>query len=237
MEKDSQEYKDFKKNLGNQKWRLNHLYWIVNEKGERVKFNLNMVQQILFKFLWFLSIILKSRQHGVTTFFCILFLDICLFNSNQRTGIIAHNREDAEAFFKDKVKFAYDNLPIEIKEAIPAKTDSARELLFNNNSAIRVGTSLRSGTLQYLHISEFGKLCKKFPDKAKEIVTGALNTVHAGQFIAIESTAEGNEGYFFDYCQDAKKKKEGRVKLTKLDFKFFFFPFIAIKSCLQAKMG
>lgn len=224
MDKTSQQYKDFQKNMASQKWRLNNIYWIVNEKGQKVKFQLNMVQQILYRFLWFLSIILKSRQHGVTTFFCILYLDICLFNSNVRAGIIAHNREDAEAFFKDKVKFAYDNLPKVIKDGRPAKTDSARELLFTNNSAIRVGTSLRSGTLQYLHISEFGKLCRKFPDKAKEIVTGALNTVHAGQFIAIESTAEGNEGYFFDYCQDAKKKKEGNVKLTKLDFKFFFFP-------------
>lgn len=224
MNENSKEYKDLKKNLGNQRWRLNNLYWIMNEKGQKVKFQLNMVQQILYKFLWFLSIILKSRQHGVTTFFCILFLDVCLFNSNIRAGIIAHNREDAEAFFKDKVKFAYESLPKAIKDSRPAKTDSARELLFSNNSAIRVGTSLRSGTLQYLHISEFGKLCKKFPDKAKEIVTGALNTVHAGNFIAIESTAEGNEGYFFDYCQDAKKKKEGNVKLTKLDFKFFFFP-------------
>jgi hypothetical protein len=83
---------------------------------------------------------------------------------------------------------------------------------------------MRSATLQYLHISEFGKICRKYPEKAKEIVTGSLNTVHAGQFVAIESTAEGNEGYFFDFCQDAEKKQKQGAELTPLDFKFFFFP-------------
>ena len=223
MNENSKEYKELKENMANQKWRLNNLYWIIDEKGQRVKFKPNLVQQILYKFLWYLTIILKSRQHGITTFCCIYFLDTVLFNSNIRAGIIAHNREDAQAFFKDKVKYAYDNLPKAIKDQRPPGTDSARELLFSNNSAIRVGTSLRSGTFQLLHISELGKICKKYPDKAKEIITGALNTVHVGYIIIIESTAEGNEGYFFDFCQDAKKKKEGNVPLTKLDFKFFFF--------------
>ena len=202
---------------------MNNLYYIVNEKGQKVRFRMNRVQLLLFKALWYLNIVLKSRQHGVTTFFCIYFLDVALFNSNVRCGIIAHNREDAQSFFADKVKYAYDNLPDEIKLARHAKSDSSRELKFSNDSAIRVGVSMRSGTYQYLHISEFGKICKKYPEKAKEIVTGALNTVHVGQFITIESTAEGNEGYFYDYCQDAKKKKMRGVELTPMDFKFFFF--------------
>lgn len=50
---------------------------------------------------------------------------------------------------------------------------------------------MRSGTLNYLHISEYGKICAKFPDKAREIRTGALNTIQAGQIAWIESTAEG----------------------------------------------
>ena len=73
--------------------------------------------------------------------------------------------------------------------------------MLSNNSSIRVGTSLRSGTLQYLHISEYGKLCAQFPEKAREVRTGALNTVQAGQVVFIESTAEGQEGHFFDLCE------------------------------------
>ena len=97
-------------------------------------------------------------------------------------------------------------------------------LKFSNGSSLRVGTSLRSSTFQYLHISEFGKICARYPDKAREIVTGALNTVAVGQYIFIESTAEGREGYFYDMCKQAQALKHADKGLTPLDFKFFFFP-------------
>jgi hypothetical protein len=83
---------------------------------------------------------------------------------------------------------------------------------------------LRSGTYQYLHISELGKLCAKFPDRAQEVVTGALNTVTSGQFIFIESTAEGAYGHFFDLCKIAEENQLSGTELTKMDYKFWFFP-------------
>jgi hypothetical protein len=122
-------------------------------------------------------------------------LDRCLFNSNQHAGIIAHAREDAEMLFR-RVKFAYDSLPMEIKAIQPANTDNAGELQLSNGSTLRVGTSMRSSALQYLHISEFGKICAKFPDKIREIVTGSLNAIAPGQYIFIESTVEGRESIF-----------------------------------------
>jgi hypothetical protein len=210
-------------NLGDQEWRLNNLYWIINERGERVLFKLNPVQKMLLDNFWYMNIILKSRQHGITTFICILYLDMCLFKKNQRAGIIAHNREDAESFFNDKVKYAYENLPEMLKERIIARSDSARELSFSNNSAIRVGTSMRGSTLNYLHVSEFAIICRKYPDKAKEIVTGSLNTVHAGQYVTIESTAGGREGYFYEFCSEAQKNLLMKNKLTELDFRFHFY--------------
>jgi len=209
--------------LGDQFWRLNNLYWVITEKGERVKFKLNWAQYILFKSFWYLNIILKGRQIGITTYVCILFLDVCLWNSNTSAAIIAHNREEAERFFKEKIKYAYDNLAPFILRSIKADTSSTRELRFNNNSSIRVTTSARSGTYQYLHISEFGKICKKYPDKAEEIVTGSFNAVHAGQFIYVESTAEGRQGFFYEYCKKAKALSDKKETLTELDFKYFFF--------------
>ena len=205
-------------------WRLNHLYTIRDERGMAIPFRMNATQELLYRQLSHLNIILKARQLGCTTFLQLLLLDACLFNSNVSAGIVAHNREDAEAFFDDKIKFAYDNLDPEIKKAIPATQDSAKSLTFANGSRIRVGTSLRSGTFQYLHVSEFGKVCAQFPSKAKEIVTGAFNTVHAGQFIAVESTAEGQGGYFHDMVMAAKRHAEQGKELTPLDFKFHFHP-------------
>jgi hypothetical protein len=82
----------------------------------------------------------------------------------------------------------------------------------------------RSGTVQYLHISEFGYICQKFPDKAEEIVTGAMNSVHDGGMVSIESTAAGREGYFYDFCMEAEKNRKENRELTTMDFKIFFFP-------------
>lgn len=210
------------KDLKSQYWRLNNLYYIKDKRGQKVKFKLNWAQKILYKQMWYLCLILKARQLGMTTFIQIFMLDVCLFNSNVNAGVIAHNREDAQKFFKDKIKFAYDNLPEAIKQERAAANDSAGELAFSNGSSIRVGTSLRSGTYQYLHISEFGKVCARFPDKAEEIITGALNTVADGQFVFIESTAEGDYGQFYDMCQQFMNVP--RETLTTLDYAFFFFP-------------
>ncbi len=210
--------------FSDRRWRLNNLYTIRDKAGIAIPFRLNESQDRLLEDLWTLNLILKARQRGFTTLIQILMLDACLFNSNINAGIVAHNREDAEAFFEDKIKFAYEQLDPAIKEAIPATQDSAKSLTFSNGSRLRVGTSLRSGTLQYLHVSEFGKVCAQFPSKAKEIVTGAFNTVQAGQFIAVESTAEGQGGYFHDMVMEAKRHAEMQRPLTQLDFKLHFFP-------------
>lgn len=199
--------------------RLKNLYCIVDKEGHKIKFAPNWAQQELIENIHTLNIILKARQLGITTVICLLFLDACLFTSNLSAGLIAHTREDAEQIFK-KIKFAYDNLPEWLKKKRVAQSSSTRELTFSNGSSIRVGVSLRSQTFQLLHISEFGKICSKYKDKAEEIISGSLNTITKGQNIFIESTAEGREGYFFDMCQEAQKI----ISPKELEFKFFFFP-------------
>jgi len=204
-------------------WRLCNLYTIINKKGEQQVFSLNWAQKRLYRNMWYNNIVLKARQLGISTFICMFFLDVCLFHPNVSAGIIAHTREDAEHMFK-RIKFAYDQLPEPIKSVRSATVDSARELVFNNHSSLRVGTSMRGSTLQYLHISEFGKICAHFPDKAREIVTGSLNTLGRGQYVFIESTAEGKEGYFYEICKQAERHQIQGKKLTSLDYQFHFFP-------------
>ena len=213
---------EVKRKLSNRYWRLNNLYYVLNEQGERVLFNLNVVQYIFYAAMWWLNIVLKSRQHGISTFVAIFFLDACLFNSNVRAGIIAHKLEAAKRIFKDKVKYAYDNLPEELKKAIDTDKDDSCEITFNNNSSIYVGVSMRSGTLQYLHISELGWICAHAAQKAKEILSGAMETVHAGGIIIIESTAEGANNLFHSMCKDSMKLDSDN--LSRMDYKFHFFP-------------
>jgi hypothetical protein len=216
-------YEIAEKALSDPYWRLNNLYYIVDKRGKKILFKCNWAQEKLYHDVWYCNIILKARQLGMSTFVCLLFLDRCLFNDHMSAGIIAHTVEDAQHMFR-RVKFAYDNLPDEIKKIITADNNTAQMFKFSNGSSIRVGTSLRSSTFQYLHISEFGKICAKYPDKAREIVTGSLNTLAVGQYVFIESTAEGREGYFYDICRKAKDDRDSDKKLSKLDFKFHFFP-------------
>ncbi len=187
---------------------------------------MNWAQEVLFNNLWFLNLILKARQLGVSTFFCLLFLDSTIFESKD-SGLIAHTREDAQKLFDTKIKYAWDNLPEAIREQYSIDTDNVREIKLSRNkirSSIYTGTSLRSGTVQNLHISEMGTIDQKYPKKAEEIRSGALNTVHAGQIVAIESTAKGQAGIFHDFCQEALKNLRMGKKLTGMDYKIFFFP-------------
>lgn len=210
------------KYLSDPQWRLHNLYYIRDVNGKKIKFTPNWAQQVLLDDSHNLEIVLKCRQIGITTYYNIIALDRVLWTDNYQAGIIAQTFEDASRIFKDKLKFAFDHLHPGIKPLFKLTGDSAKELAFTHGSVIRVGTSLRSHTLQMLHISEFGKICAKDPERAREIVTGSLNTVHKGQTIIIESTAEGNTGYFFDMCKRWENTQEKLLGLS--DYRFRFFP-------------
>lgn len=218
-----QDYQALKAKLGNRNWRLNNLYSIKNKDGKKVKFKPNDAQKDFLENMWYYNVILKARQLGFSTLILIYFLDACLFNSNHSAGVIAQTQNDTEDLFNNKVKFAYDNLPEWLKKAREQEEDSAKALAFDNGSRLVVGVSLRGGTYQKLHVSEYGKIGAKDPLKAKEIKTGAFNTLTAGQQIFVESTAEGKTGEFYDLCQTARKLTDSGKPLARIQPKFFFY--------------
>jgi hypothetical protein len=221
---------ELKLKLADRNWRLNNLYYIVDKQGNKTKFEMTWAQKALLNGLWFLNIILKARQLGISTFVVIFMLDMCLFNSNTSAGIVDATLPDAKKKLK-KARFAYDHLAddfpklrAELMSNIQLKADNTQQLEFSNGSSIYADTTFRGDTVQVLHISEYAKICKTEPIKAEEVKTGALNAVAPGQFVFIESTAEGADGDFFDKCRRAELLQKTNVKLTKLDYKFFFFP-------------
>lgn len=231
------------RNMADPMWRLNNLYKIIikGDDGEDdlvIQFRMNRAQRRFVASLHHRNIILKARQLGFTTLIALVWLDHALFNANVRCGIIAQDREAAEVIFRDKVKFAYENLPQALKDAMPLARDSATELLFaHNNSSIRVATSMRSGTIHRLHISEFGKICAKFPDKANEVVTGSIPAVPKNGITIIESTAEGREGEFYKMTQMAIALKQQKKVLTERDYRFHFFPWFEEPNYRMATAG
>jgi len=206
---------DIGSNLADKNWRLRNLYWITDKDGKKVKFYPNQSQQKFINESTDSDIILKARQLGITTLISILGLDEAIFWNDWSVAIIAHTLKDAGEIFNSKVKYPYDNLPEVIKKLKPATNDRAGLLRFDHGSSIRVATSARSGTLQRLHVSEFGKICSQYPKKAREIVTGSFPAVGNNKK-TLESTAEGQEGYFYQYCMDAMRGAG--------EFKFHFFP-------------
>lgn len=208
--------------LKNRLWRLNHLYKIKDKNGKCVTFKMTPEQMEYFDGMHDRNVILKARQLGFTTEVCIIQLDLAIFHKKE-CALIAHSLPDAERLFRNKTQFAYQRMPDDIKLANPLVKETTSEYVFAKGGSVTVSTSFRGGTLYSLHVSEFGKICAKYPEKAKEIVTGAFEAVPLGGVITLESTAEGRAGYFYDYCTEAEKAMLQGKELSNLDWKFFFF--------------
>ena len=83
-EKEQREY--IRARLSDKWWRMNNLYMIENVQGQLVRFRLRPAQELLFRCMWWLNIILKARQLGFSTAIDIYLLDEALFNTNLKSG-------------------------------------------------------------------------------------------------------------------------------------------------------
>lgn len=215
--------------LSDREWRLRNLYWIEDKFGRTIRFHPNRVQQKFLRDWHNRNLVLKSRQHGMTTLGSLLALDTALFRSNTSCGMVMHQQSEAEKVFRNKILFAYDRLPDWLLAARPLKRrDMNGEIELANGSKITVSLSHRGGTLQWLWVSEYGPMCAFYPIRANEVKTGALNTIAPGMLLTVESTAHGRTGDYYALCVRAMKLLRmvvaGTAKLTTMDLRFHFFP-------------
>ena len=202
-------------------WRLNNLYRIIDRDANSIKFKLNPVQKHVLENLHHRNLILKARQLGMSTFAVLYLLDQVLFSENLQAGIVSYSLEHAQHIFKRIIGHALDTLPIEYRPLTGIVQRSAREISFNNGSSLRVDTTLRGGSYPLVLVSEFGKTCARNPQKAEEVITGTLQAVPKDGKVIIESTGEGNEGFFAEMVTEAARR--GNENLTNLDYKLFFY--------------
>lgn len=213
-------------------WRLNHLYWIRDKDGKEVKLKLNKAQITVFtKYKHNKKIILKSRQRGISTGYAIYQLDECIFKPGTQAGVQSYGKDEAEKL-KMKIDFAWDRLDERLKTALGITTnkDNTQMIEFSNGSTLKIG-NFRGDTLQMLHVSELGKIAKKFPEKAKELKNGAFQAVSVNNKITIESTAEGRSGLFYEMWTKAVAKQKTGMPLTPLDFQPIFLSWIDDEDC------
>lgn len=208
-------------NLSDQEWRLNNLYKIVDRPGNLITFKLNAVQEEIRANMHFRNVCLKSRQHGVTTFWLMFMLDSALFNEHLCCAVISDRLEDSKKFMQ-RIKLAYENLPESVRNHPKAKitVDNSDFIKLANGSSIASTVTMRSGTTHILHVSEFGITAYKRPQRAEEILSGALNSVPKDGIVSFESTAKGGAaGEFFKMWSEAEpnRKVQGRdVKLRSM---------------------
>jgi len=213
-------------------WRMcSGLYKVENKEGDLVPFEMNYAQH--FVYAQYLkhsrNLILKSRQQGISTYWLLFALDLCLTEANTKAGLMAQGLQEAKTL-KERLERAYDNLPEGVLELLGVKNTvrNNSEFALSNDSKVYIATSFRSGTLQFLHISEFGKISAKTPEKAKETRTGSLQAIRGGLPVIIESTAEGRHNAFYEMWVQAESH-EGN--LAPKDYQAVFLSWVDDPDC------
>jgi len=220
------------KHLTSKMWRLNNLYTIITKDKKKQLLKLNYSQrQVLTQFKHSRKIILKSRQQGISTLYIAYYLDSCITKPNYSAGIQSYGKDEAEKLAQ-RAKLMWDEMPDSFKSAlgIDLVKCNTQEMQFSNGSTLKIG-NFRGDTLQALHVSELGKIAIKFPEKARELKTGAFEAVGKGNKITIESTAEGKTGLFYDLWQKAMFKKKANAELSPFDFEAIFLSWLQDPDC------
>lgn len=222
--------------LGSKLWRLNNLYKIRDKSGQLCTMKLNKSQlYTLTAFSHNKRIILKSRQQGMTTLAVAYNLDSCLFHAGFSAGIQSYGLDESKKL-QLKAKLMWEEFDEDLKKAlqIDLVVNNAYGMRFSNGSLLRIG-NFRGDTLQSLHVSELAKIAKKYPDKARELKTGAFQAIGKDNKIIIESTAEGKAGLFYELWQKATMKKkiceETGAQLSPFDFEPIFLSWMMDPDC------
>ena len=219
-------------NLSSKLWRLDNLYYIKDKNSNIGPMRLNASQyKVLTKYKHKRKIILKSRQQGISTLYLAYNLDSCIFEDGTEAGIQSYGQNEAEKLSM-RAELMWEHFPQSIKELLNITVDSNNKsgMYFSNKSILKIG-NFRGDTLQSLHVSELGKIAKKYPEKAKELKTGAFQAVSANNRITIESTAEGKSGLFYEMWIKAEKKSLLGMELNDLDFQAIFLPWYDDPDC------
>lgn len=216
--------------LSSKLWRMNNLYTIRDKDSNKMILKLNKSQEkVLTQFKHNRKVILKSRQQGISTLFLAYYLDDCLFKPGFQAGIQSYGQDEAEKLAA-RAQLMWEELDDSVKSLLDLQlvANNSKRMMFSNGSVLKIG-NFRGDTLQGLHVSELGKIAKKYPEKARELKTGAFQAVGKNNKITVESTAEGRFGLFYEmWCKAAAKKGQ---ELNPLEFEAIFLSWVEDPDC------
>lgn len=156
-------------------------------------------------------VILKARQLGLSTVWGG-FMYWWVSQHRATKGIVVTHKAEASTAIFDMTKRYHEKMLPFLKPS--TSKSNGRELAFDKlDSGYIVATAGsdtvgRSETLQIAHLSEVGLWPK---GKAREIMNGLLQAIPdiPNTFIAIESTARGMSGPFYEACKAAEAGTSG----------------------------
>lgn len=164
------------------------------------------------------NLILKARQFGFTTLYCIDLLDEALWVPGTTCAIIGHERESLDKIF-EIIKRAHANLPEMLRPQ--TKTDTIRALQFTTmytgtplDSGIYVALKLRSGTVQRLHITESAYIKNR-----QELIAGSKQAVPITGSISEETTGNGFNEFYDSYMRASQNPAP-----AEHEYKSYFYP-------------
>jgi hypothetical protein len=150
------------------------------------------------------NVVLKARQLGMTTYIAARYFMQTITRPGTLTVQVAHSEESAEAIFKIVHRF-WEKLPKGMQRGALMKSRSnVRQIVFPRlDSEYRVETADdnagRGMTIHYLHCSEVSR----WPRGGMETLASLRAAVVPDGEIALESTANGAAGIFYDEWQKA----------------------------------
>lgn len=194
---------------------IEHFIYIIDKNGDKVLLKLNRPQEIfyhkvcerLYQMKPCYFIILKARQHGITTIIEALGIIFVLFRKNQSGIIMANTNENANKIFA-KLKYSYDNLKTkeyDLTRKLDSKTGN-QIVTLDPPCSMRVAPSTmdaaRGTTITFFEGSEFG-----FWENQEDVLAAVLEAVPPCEinpvtFVFLESTANG-QNTFKDYWDEA----------------------------------
>jgi hypothetical protein len=155
------------------------------------------------------TIVLKSRQMGISTLVASYSLWMMLFNKDKNILIISIRQEVAKEIIT-KVRFANENLPSWLK--VVCEEDNRLSLKFKNGSQIRAtSTTKKSGVslaLSLLIIDEAALI-----EDADDLWASAQPTLSTGGKSIILSTPRGVGNWFHRMWQKAEEKENEFVTI------------------------
>ena len=217
-------------------WRLGSgkLYQCLDQNGREVAFLPTPEQRLVIWCIhvrgWRRLIIPKARQLGMSLVLCLTGLDLALWRSGFKAALVDKTEDDAKKKLREKVVFALERLPAACRAPFTIKNTSTAVSIAENHSEAPFSTyeddvSFRGGTVEFLHISEWGEVQMKQRERSREIRDGSLPAVEraADGICVVETTWQGGlDGELGPLVQEAQNTAENTKGPTS--WRVLFFP-------------